>query len=205
VDTDGASNAEIDAVLKSSSHYIDSRVRRKDGFNQSTSVETRTYDIGRHRAPDTAWREGYARVWLPHDVATVTGLIVKVDLNANYDVADSGETLSINTDFWVGPASAAVGTDPRPYEYLDINPNSTKLSSWPLQRRALEITAKFGWPEVPEPVKELTIAIARWMRDLQTTGITIQVQAIDVQVQTSPELSALLKSIERQYAMAAGF
>ena len=197
--TNTADSTMVDAQLKAVSHYIDSRCRRRDGFNQSASVEARMYDIGCQSGPGVAFLADWRRVWLPDDIATVTGLVVKVDLNGDYDVADSNETLTINTDFWVGPANAAVGADPKPYEFLDLHPLSTKASAWPQQRRALEVTAKFGWPEAPEAIKELTVAITRQLQDLQMSGATAALQVLDQVVTGSRELTMLMRDIERQY------
>lgn len=180
--------------LTAVSHYIDSRCRRRDGFNQSVSVEARMYD-----------GNGKARVWLPDDIATVTGLIVKADLNGDYGVADSGETLTIDTHFWVYPDNAAVGSDPKPYEALELVPTNGVVTTWPLQRRAIQVTAKFGWPEVPEAIKELTIALTRYLRDIHESGVTFSIQAIDTAVQESREMSFFLRNIERQYARPPSF
>lgn len=190
---DVGDDTTIDAQLKAVSHYIDSRCRRRDGFNQSASVEARLFD-----------GNGKSRVWLD-DIATVTGLIVKVDLNADYDVADSGETLTINTHFWTYPDNAAVGSDPKPYEALELVPTNSVVTVWPLQRRAIEVTAKFGWPEVPEAIKELTVALTRYLRDIHESGITFSIQAIDSAVQESREMSFFLRNIERQYARPQSF
>jgi len=204
--TSAADDTVIDEQLKAVSHYIDSRTRRRDGFNQSAAVEARIYDIqcrpGRDAAFSTDWGR---RLYLPDGIATLTGLIVKVDLNGDYDVADADETLTINTHFWAGPANAATGSDPRPFEFLDINPNNSVVSSWPEQRRALEITAKFGWPEIPEAIKELTVMITRQVRDLQESGYTAAVQSLDQVVAESRELSLLMMNIERQYSLPPGF
>lgn len=184
----------IDAQLKAVSHYIDSRCRRRDGFNQSASVEARLFD-----------GNGKARVWLSDDIATVTGLIVKADLNGDYDYADSDETLTIDSHFWVGPWNAATGADPKPYEFLELIPTNSVVAAWPLQRRAIQVTAKFGFPEVPEAIKELTIALTRYLRDIHESGVTFSIQAIDTAVQESREMSFFLRNIERQYARPPSF
>jgi hypothetical protein len=197
---DIADDTTIGEQLKAVSHYIDQRCRRKDGFNQSASVEARLFD-----------GNGKARVWLrdsggvAHDIATTTGLIVKCDLNGDYDVADSGETLTINTHFWVYPDNAAVGSDPRPYQALELVPTNSVTTFWPLQRRAIEVTAKFGFPEVPEAIKELTCALTRYLRDINESGVTFAIQAIDTAVQESREMSFYLRNIERAYARPPSF
>lgn len=202
---DNSDDATIDAQLAAVTHYLDRRCRRSDGFNQSASVEARTFDITRTPENGAAFTSDYLRLWLPADVATVTGLIVKVDNNADYDVADTGETLAINTDFWVGPTNAAVGSDPLPYEYLDIKPTSTLISAWPLQRRAIEITAKFGWPEVPEAIKEAVITMTRMLRDLEESGYTLTLENLDAGQPYGREIAMIVNRIEAQYKRGPGF
>ena len=184
-------DAAIFAQLKSVSRYIDQRCRRADGFNQATAAVTRKYD-----------GNGRSRVWLNDDIATTSGLIVKCDLNGDYDYADADETLAVDTHFWIGPDNA--GTT-KPFEWLEVAPLPANgvLSVWPAQRRAIEVTALYGWPAVPEAIKELTVALTRYMRDIEESGMTFALQAIDSSIQESREMSFFLSKIERQYARPA--
>jgi len=185
-----ADSATVEALLDAVSRFFDSRCRRRDGFNLSDAVEARVYD---------AAVDNEGRLWLPDDVATATGLVVKVDLNADYDYADTDEQLTIDVDFWIGPYNAAKGTEKRPYEWLRVHPNSTKLSAWPEQERAVEVTAKYGWPAVPGAIKEAVVAVTRSLVDLQVSGGALTLQDIEQAVTIDPKLSFLVKDIERQY------
>lgn len=178
--------------LKAVSRFIDRRTRRQDGFNRS-AVEARIFD-----------GNGKAKLWVD-DIATTTGLIVKYDANADYDYADAGETLTINTHFWPGPYNAANGSEPKPYEWLELVPTNSVVTTWPLQRRALEVTAAFGWPEVPLAIKDLTVALTRYLRDIQESGMTFAIQAIESSIAESRQMSFFLKEIERQYARPQSF
>src|SRR3990167_5079751 len=91
--SDASDDDTILAQLKAVSRWLDRRLRRF--FTQDAAVVARIYN-----------GNGEQILWLPDDIATATGLIVKVDLNGDYDFSDSGETLSINTDFWLGPYNA---------------------------------------------------------------------------------------------------
>lgn len=97
-------------------------------------------------------------------IATLTGLVVKVDLNGDYDVSDSGETITIDTHFWAGPQDADKGAEPWPWTHLDIMPTNTVLSAWPARERAVEVTAKYGWPAVPAAVKRACIELTAILR-----------------------------------------
>jgi hypothetical protein len=80
-----------------------------------------------------------------------------------------------------------------------VQPNNGVLSVWPNQRRAVQVTAKFGWPAVPGAIKDLTIAITRQLRDLEEGGATMALQAIDSAITMSPNLTRLMMDIERIY------
>jgi len=191
-----ATDDDVDLAfqLNAVSRFIDRRVRRRDGFNKTAAAEARIYD-----------GNGKSLLWLPDDIATVTGLIVKTDLNGDYDYVDANETLTINTHFWPGPYNADKGSEPKPYEWLELRPDNSVVTSWPLQRRALEVTAVFGWPEVPTAIKELTIALTRYLRDIQESGMTFALNAIDTAVSESRQMSFFLRDIEKMYARPPSF
>lgn len=187
---DIADDTVIDAQLTAVSRIIDQRCRRF--FTQDAVPVARLFD-----------GNGKARVYVA-DIATTTGLVVKVDQNADYDYADSNETLAISTDFWVGPDNALLGAEPRPFQFVDIIPTSTKLSVFPVQRRAIEVTATWGWPAVPGAIKEATIAITREIRDMQESGFSLTLQTIDQAIQQSPTSAVILMDIVRRYGFAPG-
>lgn len=187
-------DVDIAFALNATSRFIDRRVRRRDGFNKTAAAEARIYD-----------GNGLCKLWLPDDIATTAGLIVKADLNGDYDYAASGETLTINSHFWVGPYNAANGSEPKPYEWLELVPSNSSVTVWPRQPRALEVTAVFGWPEVPTAIKELTIALTRYLRDIQESGMTFALNAIDTAVAESRQMSFFLREIERMYARPPSF
>jgi hypothetical protein len=188
---DATEDDVILSQLVTVSRFLDLRLRRF--FTQDAAAVVRTFD-----------GNGEALLWLPADIATTTGLIVKVDLNEDYDVTDAGETLTINTHFWVGPADADKGPEPRPYEYLEVVPDNGLFDVWPDQKRAVQVTAKFGWPAVPGGIKERTIDLTRQMRDVLEAGATMTLQSIETALPLSPQLRLLLWDIERQYAKPIG-
>ena len=135
------------------------------------------------------------------DIANNTGLIVKVDLDADFAYE---QTLTLGTHFWLGPANADQGPEAWPWEFLDIVPTNTVISSWPDQVRAVEITALFGWPAVPALLTDLTISIARQFSDVQESGPTLELQEIDREVRLDDKLNRLLRQAERVYARPQG-
>jgi hypothetical protein len=185
--TDTGADATILAQLTAVSRYLDRRLHRF--FTQDAAVVVRTFD-----------GNGDTMLWLPADIATVTDLVVKVDLNEDYDFGEANETLTINTHFWVGPQDAEKGPEPRPFDCLEVVPNNGVFDAWPEQVRAIQVTAKFGWPAVPNAIKEVTISVTRQLRDILESGVTLTMQNIDAGVQSSPSTMALILDIERMYS-----
>jgi hypothetical protein len=185
--TDTGDNTEITAQLTAVSRVIDKACGRF--FTVDAAAVARTYD-----------GNGSSLLWLPDDISSTTALVVKADLNADYDYADSNETLTINTHFWVGPQNADKGAEVWPWEFLEIVPGNSVISAWPKQRRSVQVTATFGWPAIPAAIKEATIAITRQLRDMQEAGFTLTLENIDAAINISPVAAGILKEIKQAYA-----
>lgn len=198
--TDTGDDATILAQLTAVSRYIERELGRF--FNQDAAVVTRYYN-----------GNGQQRLYVD-EIATTTGLVVKIDLDEDYVFTGANEILTIVTHFWVGPYNAALGPEARPYTFLEIVPGNGVFSEWPIRRRAaevidqprsVEVTAKFGWPAVPAAIRELTIAITRQLRDMEEAGFTLTMQNIDAMVRLAPSASVLLRDIARQYGRVVLF
>lgn len=108
---------------------------------------------------DVVAREFYAdspRVCFVDDISTVTGLVVKID----EDGSGSFETtITIATDFILLPRNAADMTPVWPYTEIVLADNY----SFPRPgngRAGVEVTAKFGWPAVPDDVEKACVVQA---------------------------------------------
>lgn len=185
--SDTADDATILAQLKAAARYVDIKMGRF--FTQEAAV-TRIYD-----------GDGSCRIWIDDIVSVAT---LKVDLDGDYLFSDE-TALTLDTDYWLGPVNAADGSEAWPFEYIEVHPTSTRLSSWPRQRRAIEIVGTFGWPAVPGPIREATISIVRQLRDMQESGFTLVMQDIESAVNASPQMSALLLGLQRVYAKPSPF
>lgn len=142
---------------------------------------------------------GASRLYLPVGIASTTGLVVKVDTSGAPSATPTWQTLTKDTHFWLCPENAGYGPEPEPYTYLDVIPDNGVFDVWPSQRRAVSITARWGWPQVPLAVKEATIMLARQIRDLQEAGPLLTLQNLDGQVRLSPDLNRLIKQITSSY------
>jgi len=131
--SDSDDDGRIDDAIKAASRQIDDHCGRK--FWQDTDVVVRTY------FPDTS------HTVVVDDISTTTGLIVKID---DDDDGTYETTLTINTDFIVEPINAAAEYPVRPYTWLTMVDNYT-FPRWG-RRPSVQVTARFGWPAVPDEV-----------------------------------------------------
>lgn len=82
------------------------------------------------------------------DISTTTGLVVKIDTDGDGGFAT---TLTVSTDFLLLPLNAADQYPIEPYTELLLTGTYTFPGG---VRPGLQVTAKFGWPAVPENVEQ---------------------------------------------------
>lgn len=179
----GHSDIEIESQLSAMSRFIDHLTQRH--FTIDDAVTTRLYD-----------GTGTAALRLPDDIATTTGLVVAVDLDADYA---HEQELTLNTHYWLDAPRAAFGSEPFPWARLQLIPSNGVASIWPNQRRVVSVTAKFGWASVPAAIKEATVALTRQLRDIQTSGLTLTLENLDEQIRVSPQSSRIIDNLIRVY------
>lgn len=146
---DSYDQAAIVQVVDAASRQIDGWCGRR--FYQDTTVATREfyaqtpYLVDLLDQPD----EGPST-----EISTVTGLIVKTDTALDGTFA---QTLTISTDFLLLPRNAAA--DSRAFSEIVLADNYT--FPMPANGRAgVQVTAKFGWPAIPDDVKEACLVQA---------------------------------------------
>ena len=84
-------------------------------------------------------------------------------------------------------------------ELLPLSSNDT-LTAWPIARHNVRITATWGWPAVPEPVRELTVLLTRQLRDIQESGVTYAIAALESQIQMTPGAFPMMQELKRRYS-----
>lgn len=138
--TDNVRDAELSDKLLTASRDVESDAGRPvGGFWLDTSPTQRIYNPRYRLVP--SWD---GQKVLIDDIGDATGLIVEVGSGANWATIDS-------TTYDTGPDNAlALG---KPITWL-LRPYLPWVT-WPRQR--IRITAKFGWPAVPQAVKEATL------------------------------------------------
>lgn len=90
-----------------------------------------------------------------------------------------------------------------PYTSIQLKDGAT-IGYWPSyvypERQDVAITGIWGWPvAIPGPIREATVLIFRQIRDLQKSGMTMQLEALDQQIRFVPGASTILKDLQNQY------
>lgn len=137
--TDVINDAQMGTAINAASRQIDGYTGRR--FWVDGSVATRQYyaDTVSDCAVD--------------DISTTTGLVVKID---DTDTGAFSTTLTVTTTFILLPTNAADRVPVWPYTDLRI----VDGSAFPMSnsgRPGVQVTAKFGWPAVPDDVRKAAL------------------------------------------------
>lgn len=136
-DTDDDSRLEV--AIAAASRQIDAHCGRR--FWQDASVQVREYYATdpRHCEVD--------------DISTTSGLIVKID---DDDDGTFETTLTISTNFILRPLNAADRVPVWPFDEIVLvdTVNAQAFSLHSSGRPGVQVTARFGWPAVPDDVKK---------------------------------------------------
>lgn len=124
----------VETCILAASRQIDRYCGRR--FWQDSAVVAREYHADDADCVET------------DDISTTTGLIVKIDTNLDSTYAT---TLTITTDFLLYPLNAGDEVPARPYNEIRIAYGSSQ--AFPTSGRpGVQVTAKFGWPAIPDEV-----------------------------------------------------
>lgn len=123
------------------------------------------------------------------DLVTLTTFKVDVDGDGTFET-----TLTNNTDFTLYPLNAAATATAWPYTYVKSHPlTSTPFPGYP---RSIEITGKFGWSAVPEPITNATTilahALVRRAREAPFGIITLGVEEATRIGRSDPHVNMLI-------------
>lgn len=134
----GAGNRQL--ALDAASRQIDKHCGLPHGFWQDATVTTREF-----------YSDDSQTVCIPDGISTLTGLIVKSDTN---DDGLFATTLTITTHFILQPVNAADAYPVQPWtDILVVNDNYWFTTS-SYGRPNVQVTAKFGWPAIPDDVNK---------------------------------------------------
>ncbi len=135
--TDSISDTVLEVALNAASRQIDGYCGRR--FWQDGTVVARTY-----------WADDTGCV-VTDDISTTTGLIVKSDDGQDGTFAT---TLTISTNFILTPLNVAAMVPVHPYEGIQTVSGSAFALG---DRPGVQVTAKFGWPAIPDDVHKACI------------------------------------------------
>jgi hypothetical protein len=183
--TDSTDDTPLQSVLDATDALIDNYTDRKQGFG--TATETRYYNA------DT-----YQYV-LVDDLVSVTTLTTDDNGDGTYPT-----TWVAGTDYNLAPGNAAL--DGWPYTELDVSVTYPKNFPKGVYR-GVKVTGVFGWPTVPNAVKQAAIiqASAVWSSRTSPFGIIGSADLGGILRQTRalhPEAQVLLDAYRRREGLA---
>jgi len=189
--TDLAAEADIRRDLRAVSRMLDLRLRRH--FNKDAAVTERTY-----YAPDTGFSASdiAQRTLFVEDIASTSGLIVKVDTDGDGLVSD--ENALASTDYQLFPLNAATGPEPRPYTSIVLTP--WRANGWS-PGALVSVTAIHGWPSAPpHALVVANIELTRILRLESPRAKGIMNMGLETIEQLSPEARRILGELTREYS-----
>jgi hypothetical protein len=148
--TDATDDAVMEDILEQASRYIDAQTGRR--FWKPTADETRYF------TPEVSTRL---------DIADLSAAPTSVSVDYSNTVTRSYTALD-TTDYDLLPENALTVGEP----YTALEMRFTSGDYLPTQRSGVKIVGKFGWPSVPDNIKNDCLAIAHniWMGRSGQTG-----------------------------------
>jgi len=184
---DAADDSRLEIALNAASRQIDRHCGQR--FWVDGSVVAREF-----------YAEDSRTVQVPEGISTVSGLIVKID---DDDDGTFETTLTITTNFIVLPPNAADLVPVEPYRTVRlVDGVNGYFPRWSSGRPGVQITAKFGWPAVPDEVKKAALIQASQLfkaSDAVFGGVQIGIDggALRIRQALNPMADALLQPFVR--------
>lgn len=137
--TDTNDDTRLETAISAASRQIDAYTGWTHGFWQDPTVVVQEF-----------FADDSKTVTIPDGISTTTGLIVKTDIN---DDGLFGLTLTITTNYVLRPVNADTSYPIRPFtEIRLVDYLGTYFPMWWSGRPGVQVTAKYGWPAVPDDV-----------------------------------------------------
>lgn len=132
-------DADITLALAAASRGIDNVTNRRF-WKDTDAAQVRYY------SPEDC---DFLRI---DDLETFTSLVADPGGDGTFE-----ETWTLNTDFVLEPLNAAA--DVEPFTVIRVHPNGSYRFAAAIPR-SVKLTGKFGWPAVPDAIKEATMVLA---------------------------------------------
>lgn len=193
--SDSSDNARIAAHLLAMSRVLDSELGRC--FNKDDTAVARYFNA-EERGYDYE-RCGYLRSLEVDDIADGEDLVIAIDTGRDGTYATTLEA----SDYQLRPRNALVQAEPRPYTEIFL-PGYTGATrgAW-LPGEDLRITAKWGWPSVPQAIVTACIQLTAILR-MESPRASQQMSAPNMVVRTSKEAQDIIDRLMQPYGKTAG-
>lgn len=139
--TDTGDDSKLQASINAASRMIDGWCGQRFWMDASPVARTFTPE-------DSMYLD------LDEGIASTSGLAIALDLN---DVGTYGTTLTTGTDFILRPTNALLQYPARPYDRIDLTGVNYVFSRSSYGRDLVQITARWGWPAVPDDVNKAAL------------------------------------------------
>ena len=186
---DSDEDIQLDLAASAASSWVTSWCGR--GFNKAAEASARTFHASNS-----------GLVWVD-DIATASGLIVATD-----DTDDGAyETTWASTDYQLEPLNGMVdGMSGWPYTRIRAVESTTY--PYTTSRPAVQVTAVWGWPAVPDAVKQATMILAAriYKRRDSAEGVLGgfgDFGPVRVGTRLDPDVEMLLSPYRKQPALVA--
>lgn len=135
---------------------------------------------------------GYVQI---DDMISCSSISTDQDNDGTFETA-----WTVNKDYFLEPLNAAA--DGKPYEQVRINPSGSLRWPWWSWKRSVAVTGTFGWPAVPDQVREATTILAsrliRRKREAPFAVIGMGLDSAGVRIaKTDPDVCFLLDNLVR--------
>ena len=175
--------------LTAVSRYIERFLGRF--FNVDASDVTRLYRVG----DDGGVPNLGARKVLTVDDLSADPTSIKID--EDKDGLFTDETALAATDYVLLPRNALLGPEAEPYHAIELNSWGDTASftegAW------VEVIGKFGWPAVPQAIKQATVDLTSILRLESPRATNRIVDDIAGSIEASPQAHGIVKGLQVVY------
>lgn len=176
--TDTAKEVEITSDLIAISRYLEGKMGRF--FTKDAD------DVERIYIPEF----DAAGIWVDDMSASPSSIKIDIRNNGTYE-----KELSAN-DYELHPLNAPKGPEPHPFTRIELTPWGA-VRHFQKGERVL-ISAKWGWPDVPESIKRATIHLTAILR-LETPRATRRIAELGDVMEASPDAMNIVRQLTDQY------
>ena len=171
----------LNQIIPVASRMIDRHCRRRFWLDDAASARVFTPEF-----PDL--------LFVP-DIGTAVGLVVKTDTNNDGTYNQTWtENSRVASGFKLEPVNALA-----PDEAVEDEPYTrivTLAGSFPIVNYAVQVTAKYGWPAVPEDIETATVMLTArlWKRKDAVLGVAggPEVGIVELANRMDPDIKRLI-------------